>query len=77
MIYITLYVLVHLVCTFFVTGIGVAYFQTKYKLIKKEHYKTDLLLGIILGLCGGPLSLIVIFFHCNCTKYGLQWRYKE
>ena len=76
MLYLILYVAVHLVCAFFTFGITVGYFQRKFPLCHKEQYRGDLMMGILYGLYG-PIGLVASYFLSERAKYGLKWRPSE
>jgi hypothetical protein len=63
-----------LVCAAGAAGIVFAEMQARWPQFSERDYRSDLLQAWFLGLAGGPLSLIVVFFGSGRAKYG--WRLK-
>jgi hypothetical protein len=57
-----------LACGIAAMGLCMAYFQRKWPQLAEEDYAKDLAYGLVLGLFGGPVSLIAV--SITCRGYG-------
>ncbi len=78
MIYIILYIIFHLVCGYLFACACIAGWNEEYPTQTIKNWRKDFSQSLSIGLIGGPISLIVVFFYTGFFQYGfIWWKSKE
>jgi hypothetical protein len=73
MIYLMIYLIIHLICAYITACSLIAYYNSYSEFL---DWKSEFRLFFIIGLIGGPISLLCSFFWTKFFKYGFVWRIK-